>query len=299
MRRSIIVLTFIILLASACAPLASQPDSKAGPVVLASTTFLADMARNVSGDRLQVDSLLPVGADPHGYQPTPSDVAKISKSTVLIVNGLGYEQFLNTLLDNAGGKRDIMEATAGISPRKDAGMEHGVDPHMWLDPNNVIIYVENIRDALAKADSNGAAIYKANADAYIIQLKVLDTWIIEQVNQIPANRRLLVTNHEALGYFADRYGFTVIGAVVPSFSTDAAPSAQQMAGLIDLVKSSGAPAIFLGQVESDTLAAQIANETNAKVVSDLYLESLTEGAPAATYLDMMKHNVTRIVDALK
>jgi ABC-type Zn uptake system ZnuABC Zn-binding protein ZnuA len=299
MRRSIILLTFIILLASACAPLASQPDPKAGPVVLASTTFLADITRNVAGDRLQVDALLPVGADPHGYQPTPSDVAKISKSTVLIVNGLGYEQFLSTLLANAGGQRDVIEATAGLSPRKNAGLEHGVDPHMWLDPNNAITYVENIRDALVKADPNGAAIYKANADAYVAQLKALDAWIVEQVNQIPANRRLLVTNHEALGYFADRYGFTVIGAVVPGFSTDAAPSAQQMAGLIDLIKSSGAPAIFLGQVESDTLAAQIANETSAKVISDLYLESLTEGPPAATYIDMMKHNVTRIVEALK
>jgi len=299
MRRSIITLIFIILLTSACASLASTPDPKAGPVVLTSTTFLADMARNVAGARVQVDSLLPVGADPHGYQPTPSDVAKISKSTVLIVNGLGYEQFMITLLQNAGGQRNVVEATAGLSPRKDAGLEQGIDPHMWLDPNLVIVYVENIRDALVKADPNGAAIYKANADAYIIQLKTLDAWIVEQVNQIPAKRRLLVTNHEALGYFADRYGFTVIGAVVPSFSTDAAPSAQQMAGLIDLIKSSGAPAIFLGKVENDTLAAQIANETSAKVVSDLYLESLTDGAPAATYIDMMKHNVTSIVDALK
>jgi len=299
MRRSIIVLTFIILLTSACAPLASQPDLKAGPVILTSTTFLADMTRNVAGARLQVDSLLPVGADPHGYQPTPSDVAKISKSTVLIVNGFGYEQFLSMLLANAGGQRDVIEATAGLSPREDAGLEHGFDPHLWLDPNNVIVYVENIRDALAQADPDGAAVYKANADAYITQLKNLDTWIIEQVNQIPAERRLLVTNHEALGYFADQYGFTVIGAVIPGFSTDAAPSAQQMAGLIDLIKSSGAPAIFLGKVESDTLAAQIANETSAKVVSDLYLESLTDGAPAATYIDMMKHNVTRIVDGLK
>jgi ABC-type Zn uptake system ZnuABC Zn-binding protein ZnuA len=299
MRRSVLVLTFIILLTSACVHLASRPDSKAGPVVLASTTFLADMARNIAGDRLQVDSLLPIGADPHGYQPTPSDVAKISKSTVLIVNGVGYEQFLNSLLVNAGGKRDVVEATAGLSPRKNAGLEHGIDPHMWLDPNNVITYVENIREALIHADPDGTAIYKANADSYVARLKALDAWIVEQVNQIPANRRLLVTNHEALGYFADRYGFTVIGAVVPGFSTDAAPSAQQMAGLIDLIKSSRAPAIFLGKVESDTLAAQIANETNAKVVGDLYLESLTEGAPAATYIDMMKHNVTRIVEALK
>jgi ABC-type Zn uptake system ZnuABC Zn-binding protein ZnuA len=130
MHRSIIVLVSIILLASACSPLASQPNPKTGPIVLASTTFLADMARNVAGDRVQVDSLLPTGADPHGYQPTPSDVAKISKSTVLIVNGLGYEQFLSTLLQNAGGKRDVIEATAGISPRKNAGLENGVDPHM-------------------------------------------------------------------------------------------------------------------------------------------------------------------------
>ena len=224
MRRSIIALIFIILLASACAPLASQPDLKTGPVILTSTTFLADMARNVAGDRLQVDSLLPTGADPHGYQPTPSDVAKISKSTVLIINGLGYEQFLNTLLENAGGQRNVIEGTAGLSPRKVAGLEHGVDPHMWLDPNNVIIYAENIRDVLAKADPDGAAIYKKNADVYVAQLKALDAWIVEQVNQIPTERRLLVTNHEALGYFADRYGFTVIGAVVPGFSTDAAPS---------------------------------------------------------------------------
>jgi len=299
MQRLIFIVILIVLLASACSPLASQADPKAGPVVLASTTFLADMARNVAGNRLQVDSLLPLGADPHGYQPTPSDVAKISKSTVLIVNGLGYEQFLTTLLENAGGERKIVVASTGLSPRKDAGLEHGVDPHMWLDPNNVIIYVENIRDALTSADPNGAAIYKANTDAYMAQLKSLDAWIVEQVSQIPAKRRLLVTNHEALGYFADRYGFTVIGAVIPGFSTDAAPSAQQMAALIDLIKSSGAPVIFLGKVENDALAAQIANETSAKVVSDLYLESLTDGAPAATYIDMMKHNVTRIVEALK
>ena len=299
MQLLIFIVTFIVLLASACSPIASQADPQTGPVVFASTTFLADMARNVAGNRLRVDSLLPLGADPHGYQPTPSDVAKISKSTVLIVNGLGYEQFLTTLLENAGGERKLVEASTGLSPRKDSGLEHGVDPHMWLDPNNVITYVENIRDALASADPDGATIYKTNTDAYVVQLKSLDTWIVEQVSQIPAGRRLLVTNHETLGYFADRYGFTVIGAVVPGFSTDAAPSAQQMAGLIDLIKSSGAPAIFLGQVENDTLAAQIANQTNAKVVSDLYLESLTDGAPAATYIDMMKHNVTRIVKALK
>jgi zinc/manganese transport system substrate-binding protein/manganese/iron transport system substrate-binding protein len=122
---------------------------------------------------------------------------------------------------------------------------------------------------------------------------------MEQVNAVPAEKRLLVTNHEALGYFADRYGFTVIGTVIPSMSTNAAPSAKEMAGLIEQIRSTGAPTIFLSEVENPALAQQIANETGVKIVDDLYLESLTPGAPAASYIEMMKHNVTRIVEALK
>jgi len=296
--NSIVVITTLSALFLTSCGSAPQGSDKVMRV-LATTTFLADIARNVAGDRVQVDSLLPVGADPHAYQASPSDVAKISDCTVLIINGLKYENFLASLLENVGGERMIIEATSGISPREDATNEHGVDPHMWLDPNLVITYVENIRDGLVKADPEGAASYTANADAYIKQLKDLNTWIVEQVGTIPAEKRLIVTNHEALGYFAERYGFSVIGTVIPSMSTDSAPSAQQMASLIDQIKSTGAPAIFLGEVENPTLAQQIADETGVKVVADLYLESLTDGAPAGTYIDMMKHNVTLIVDALK
>jgi ABC-type Zn uptake system ZnuABC Zn-binding protein ZnuA len=218
---------------------------------------------------------------------------------VLIINGLEYEHFLETLLENAGGERLVIEASAGLSPREDAASEHGVDPHMWLEPNLVVTYVENIRDGLASVDPNGKSIYEANAEAYIAQLQELDAWITKQVSQIPADQRLLVTNHEALGYFVDRYGFTIIGVVIPSTSTNAAPSAQQMAELIDQIKSSGTPAIFLDEVENPALARQIADETGAKIVDDLHLESLTDGAPAGTYIDMIRHNVTRIVEALK
>lgn len=296
--NSIIVMTILsALFLTSCRPTPQIIDNAVR--VLATTTFLADIAQNVAGDRLEVDSLLPVGADPHAYQASPSDVAKISESTVLIMNGLEYEHFLETLLENADGDRMIIEASSGLSPREDAESEHGVDPHMWLDPNLVITYVENIRDGFLKADPDGAENYKANADAYINQLEDLDAWIVEGVGTIPVEKRLLVTNHEALGYFAERYGFSMIGTVIPSMSTDAAPSAQQMASLIDQIKSTGATAIFLGEVENPTLAQQIADETDVRVVHDLYLESLTAGAPAATYIDMMKHNVTRIVDALK
>ncbi len=193
----------------------------------------------------------------------------------------------------------IVEATAGLSPRKDAGNEHGVDPHMWLDPTLVVTYVENIRDGLIQVDPEGAETYKSNADAYIAQLKDLDGWIAGQVDTIPAERRLLVTNHEAMGYFAERYGFEVAGSVIPSFSSNAAPSAKEMASLIDEIKKLAAPAIFLDTADNDMLAQQIAGETSVMIVDNLHLESLTEGAPAATYIEMMKYNVSRIVEALK
>jgi ABC-type Zn uptake system ZnuABC Zn-binding protein ZnuA len=263
---------------------------------LTSTTVLADVTRNIAGDRLDVQSLLPVGLDPHSYQPTPQDIAKVSESKLIIVNGAGYETFLEPLLKNADGERTLVEASAGISPRKNG---QGIDPHMWLDPNLVIDYVGNIRDALIQIDPAGEAAYKLNAEAYIAELKNLDAWITEQVNQIPAEKRLLITNHEALGYFAERYRFEVVGTVIESFSTDASPSAQQLAALIDQIKASHAPAIFLDAADNTTLAKQSADETGVKVITDLHLESLTHGAPAATYLEMMKYNVTQIVNALK
>jgi ABC-type Zn uptake system ZnuABC Zn-binding protein ZnuA len=276
---------------SSCSPRAVNSGT-ANPSVLTSTTFLADIVRNVAGDRMTVDSLLPIGADPHSYQPTPQDMAKIERSKLIIVNGAGYESFLSTLLEN----KTVVEASANITVKKS---EQGVDPHLWLDPNLVITYVENIRAALTVYDPAGADVYKTNAAAYIRQLKELDTWIQDQVKQIPSDKKLLITNHESLNYFAERYGFTVTGAVVPSFSSNASPSAQQMAELINAIKKLDVHAIFLDAADNDTLAKQIAAETSVTVISDLHLESLTDGPPAATYIDMMKYNVSRIVEALK
>ena len=295
MYRLIVILTIIAFYLTGCGSPATDSGTTA-PVILTSTTFLADIARNIAGERVEVDSLLPIGTDPHSYQPTPQDVAKITQSTLLIINGADYEHFLEPLLENAGGERTIIEASAGIGPKEEA---QGVDPHLWLDPNNVILYVENIREGLTHFDPDGAAVYQSNADEYMRQLAELDAWIVVQVDQIPAEKRLLVTNHEALGYFAERYGFIVVGTVVESFSSDASPSAKQMADLIDQIKASGAPAIFLDAGDNTSLAQQIADETGVRVVTELHLESLTDGAPAATYLDMMKNNVMQIVNALK
>ena len=299
MRRFAFILTAILLLSACGGPASREASQTTAPVVLATTTFLADIARNVAGDRIAIESLLPFGADPHSYQPIPGDVVKISKSTVLIVNGLDYEQFLTPLLENAGGERLIITSSDGLEPRQMKEEGNTVtDPHMWLAPNRVIKYVENIRDGLSQADPDGAAIYKSNADTYIAKLQELDGWIKEQVSQIPSEQRLLVTNHESLGYFSEHYGFTVIGEVLQSVSSVASPSAKQMAALVDQIKSSGAPAIFLDASDNPTLAQQIASETGVNVVTDLHLESLTDGDPAGTYIDMMKYNVTEIVNAL-
>jgi ABC-type Zn uptake system ZnuABC Zn-binding protein ZnuA len=300
------LLMVLALSLAACQPGAAPAPPAAGsaPHVLAVETFLADIAQNVAGDRLKIDSLMPTGVDPHSFEPTPGDIARIANCNVLIINGAGIETFLDRLLKNAGGQRLVIEASARLKSRQvsqgeSAELSEG-DPHFWLDPNNVIAYVENIRDGLSQADPGGAAVYAANAAAYIARLKDLDQWIAAQVKQVPPDRRLLVTNHESFGYFADRYGFQVIGTVIPSVSTDASPSAQQLAQLVDHIRATGVKAIFLETGANPRLADQVAQETGIKVVTGLYTHSITGAdGPAPTYIDMMKYNTQEIVNALK
>ncbi len=309
MMKKIVLLLFIVAtLLAACqppGPAAQSGGTKAAMKVIAAETFLADIAQNVAGDRVKVEALMPVGVDPHTFEPTPADAAKIADSTVIIVNGAGLEEFLARLLQNAGGSHAILEAAADLKSRQlrdgeIADPDHAGDPHFWLDPNNVISYAENIRDGLSAADPAGTATYEANAEAYIAKLKDLDRWIADRVKEVPEANRMLVTNHDNFGYFADRYGFKIIGTVVPSVSTGSEPSAQQLAALIDHIQSTNAKAIFLEKGVNPQLAEQVAKETHATVVTDLYGDSLGEaGGPAATYIDMMKFNANAIVNALK
>lgn len=488
--KNLVMVIVAALILAACGPAATPAPSPAdSPAiekqenkptlkVLAVQTFLADIAQNVAGERVKVESLMPIGLDPHAFEPTPQDVRKIAESNVLILNGSGFEVWIKKTLENAGGERLVIESSAGLAMREPGNNElghedaheeqgeghddhsveshskmvceqlqgkqaeeeieagatadsaaelhhagehaedkhahereiitiklirqgdgtytgfvifeaeaeegyaftsqagkisvtdatgvtvevaheleiecdgmtqgfvykltpgeylvelsgfaseralfsagpvhahdhehegeehahedehqHEGDPHFWFDPTLVVKYVENIRDGLVAADPDGKDTYTANAAAYIAELNELDAWIKAQVEPIPAERRLMVTDHHTFGYFADRYGFTIIGAIVPSFSTGASPSAQELAGLIDQVKDTGAPAIFLESSSSPQLARQVASETGAKVVTDLYTHSISEpGGKALTYIDMMRHNVTRIVEALK
>jgi ABC-type Zn uptake system ZnuABC Zn-binding protein ZnuA len=298
-------LAMVLVVGCGRVPAPPTPATGSGPPVLAVEAFLADIAQNVAGSRTVVATLMPLGVDPHAYEPTPGDLARVADSKVLIVNGAGLDAFLDEMLHNAGGERLVIEASAGLTSRQvpdeqDRADHPEGDPHFWLDPNNVIRYVENIRDGLSQADPAGATAYAANAQEYIARLKELDQWILAQVKAIPEGRRLLVTNHESLGYFADRYGFRVVGSIIPSVSTDASPSARQLADLVDAVKATGAPAVFLETGSNPQLAEQLAREAGIRVVTQLYTHSLSaSNGPAATYIAMMVYDTRAIVDALQ
>ena len=304
-----LTLALTALLAACSGPKAAAPAPAAAPgtpKVLAVETFLADIAQNVAGGRLTVEALIPIGVDPHTFEPTPTDIRRVAESQVLIANGAGFESFLQKLIENAGDQRLIIEAADGLTSRQPSAgemvdIDHGGnDPHFWLDPVQAIKYTENIRDGLSQIDPAGKEVYAKNAEAYISKLRELDAWITGQVQQVPESRRLLVTNHESFGYFADRYGFRVVGTVIPSVSTGASPSAQQLAQLVDRLRATRAPALFLETGANTQLADQLAAETGITVVADLYTHSVTEpGGVAPTYIEMMRQNVQKVVAALK
>lgn len=306
MTRKITLLTGLLLILLSACQAAAQPGSQALRV-LAVESFLADMAQNVAGDRVQVEALVPLGMDPHTYEPTPQDVVRIANARLLLINGAGLEAWLERTLQAAGSPTMVVEASAGLSPREThtdehaAGDDHAgeVDPHFWLDPVNARQYVINLRDGLIAVDAAGTDEYRRNAEDYLRQLDDLHTWILQQMETLPPERRMLVTNHESFGYFADRYGFKIIGSLLPGVSTGSTPSAQQLARLVDQIRASGTPAIFLEGGASPQLGEQVAREAGVTLVTGLLTHSLTPpGEGASTYIDMIKHNVLKIVSAL-
>jgi len=244
--RLLVVVTFAVALAAGVAACGSAAGSASGPLkVVATTSFLRDIAQNVAGSRFTVGQLIPTGVDPHEFDPTPMEVTAAVQSDLLIVNGANLEGTLATTLRNAGGRHVTVVASAGLTPRVpkpgEAAPEHAgePDPHFWLDPILVIRYVQNIRDAFVKADSSHAAAYQANAAVYVTKLRRLDVWIRAQVAAIPPAARLLVMDHLSHGYFADRYGFRIVGAVIPSVSTGDIVGAKQLAALVKTIEVPG------------------------------------------------------------
>lgn len=280
--------------------LESQPRGTARPLtIMAADTFLQDITKNVAGERAEVESLVPLGMDPHSFQPVPGDLKQLTNSQVVVINGAGLETGLQDILDGIQENTLVINASEGLQPQRTVSSDE-IDPHFWFDPILTIRYVENIRDGLSSIDPDRDDIYASNASVYIEELKKLDSWISDQIALIPPENRMLVTNHESFGYFAQRYGFRIVGAILPSVSPGASPSARQLADLARQITQSGAHAIFLETGSNPRLAQQIASETGSQVITDMYTHSLSApDGPAGSYLDLMRHNVSVIRDALK
>ena len=294
--------------------------------VVATTTIVGDVVRQVAGDAVDLTVLLPAGADPHGFQPTPQDAALIATADLVFINGLDLEEFLDRLIQNAGGSARVVAVSDGIETmeghhehegeehegeqhegeehegEEHEGEEHdkeGADPHVWMDPNNVRVWTRNIAAALSELDPANAAAYQANAERYDQALQALDAWINEQIAQIAPENRQMVVDHDAFGYFARRYGFETVGTVVPGYSTMSAPSAQELARLQDAIRALGVKAVFVGETVNPALAQRVADDTGTRLVF-LFTGSLSEpGGNADTYESFTRYNVNAIVEALK
>jgi ABC-type Zn uptake system ZnuABC Zn-binding protein ZnuA len=297
----------MLTLTACSAPTGESSASPAALKVVATTTIVGDIVKNIGGEQIDLSVLLPLGTDPHNFEPSPQDIALVSDADMVFTNGAGLEGFMSKLLENAGGKATVVSLSDGLEliPAAEEGghageADHeGSDPHVWWDPNNVQHWVNRIEGALSEADPKNAATYKANAQSYRLALSDLDGWISQQVAQVPQANRKIVSDHVVFGYFAKRYGFEQVGAVIPSVSTVAAPSAQEMADLEDVINNLGVKAIFLESTVNPALSQRIASDTSTQLVP-FFSDSLSAaGGPAATYLDFMRTNVTAIVQALK
>ncbi len=286
---------FLRALFLSCLALSTSATASDRIQVVASFSILGDMVHQVTGDLADVTTIVGPDADAHLYQPNAADAKAVAKADIVFVNGMGFETWSETLIDNAGGAARVIVATAGVAPRLAEGE---IDPHAWNALTNGIVYVENIAAAMATLDSPNAAAYKANAAAYIARLRALHASASESFGALPESRRTVVTAHDAFGYLAASYGLNFLAPV--GIDTDAEPSAKELAALISHLKATGAGALFVENITSPALITQISRETGLKIGGRLFSDALSErGGPATSYVAMFEHNLGVIMAALQ
>lgn len=273
---------------------------------VASFSVLGDLVARVGGERVEVSTLVGPNGDAHGYAPTPADAGRIGAARLVVVNGLGFEGWLDRLVKASGTKATVVVASKGvkaIEARGDAHGHahgsggHGGDPHAWQDVGNVRLYVAAIRDALVAVDPDGAAVFAENARRYTAELDALDAEVRALLATVPLANRKVITSHDAFGYFAAGYGLRFIAP--RGVSTESEPSAKDVARIVRQIKAEAIPAVFLENMTDPRLMERVAKETGARIGGRLYSDALSEpGGPAATYLDMMRHNARALVAAL-
>jgi zinc/manganese transport system substrate-binding protein len=296
---ALLIVSTLALAAAGCGDDGGDGGGGGEVGVVATTTIAGDLVRNVGGDRVDVDVLVPADADPHDYEPRPSDAVALAEAGLVVRSGGDLDEWLGELIESAG--RDGPEVSLLESVRAiEGGHEEGeLDPHWWQDPRNAILAVDAVRDALAEADPGGRRAYARNASAYVRELRALDMEIERCIERVPPEKRKLVTTHDALGYFAERYDVEVIGAVIPSLSTQAQPSARDVDALVEQIEDERVEAIFPEVAISQRLERAIARESGAEVGAELWTDSLGgEGSGAETYLDAMRANVRSLAEGM-
>ena len=295
------------------AALLSGASFAAEPVpVVASFSILGDLVRVVGGERVSVTTLVGPDEDAHVFEPKPTDAKTLVQSRLLIVNGLGFEPWAQKLAKSAGYKGETVVASRGVKPlvmaeedahgekgHKDKGHHHDeADPHAWQNPHNVVLYTRNIAAALAKVDPAGATAYQTNANAYVKELQALDTWAKAQFAAIPADKRKAITSHDAFGYLAAQYQIKFLAP--QGVSTDAEPSAREVAQLIRQIQRERIKAVFVENMSNPKLLAQLGKDAGVTVGPALFVDALSAaGGRADSYLKLMRHNVTQLAAGMR
>jgi zinc/manganese transport system substrate-binding protein len=292
------VITFAICCISAASAWQAKAQAPEKLPVVATFSILADFARNVGGERIEVAALVGPNGDTHVYQPKPADAKELGSARLILVNGFGLEGWIDRLIKASGAKAPVVVATKGINPQK--MREEGrveLDPHAWQSIADAKIYVANIRDGLIAADPEGEAVYSANSDNYLGKLDALEAEVKREIAKIPPGRRQIITTHDAFGYFGTAYGFRFIAPEGVSTETEA--SARDVAKIIRQIKAQKIPAVFLENVTDPRLVRSIAAESGANIGGTLYSDALSPpDGPASTYIDMMRNNVRELSAAL-
>lgn len=281
---------------------------------VATTNIIADVVSNVGQAAIELTNLIPINADPHAYEPTPRDLRTISEAHVVFINGLGLEEFLEEMLENSGADVPVVSLSAGIDPLEfwegsqqlqgsednlGGGEDHDAfDPHVWFDPTNVSLWTDRVVQTLSVLDPRNRSIYQSKANVYKEELSTLDDWIFGMVERIPEADRKFVTDHMVFGYFAARYGFEIVGAVIPVYSSAAETSAQEIADLEARVRELGVKVLFVGVTVNPTIVRAVVEDTGIELVP-LYTGSLSDpDEPAGSYIALMRYNVESIVSSL-
>jgi zinc/manganese transport system substrate-binding protein len=311
-RNILLGVLLAALLAAGCSGSGGGGDDGGGGglAVVATTTQVADLATNVGGDRARVTSLLKPGVDAHDYEPSPADIDAIARADLVVKNGVGLEEWLDDTIKSSGFSGPVVDASQGVTLREgghaeeaEAGQEHAGeehDPHIWQDPGNAQVMAANIERGLAAADPEGAGVFAANLAAYTRELQALDAEVERQVGSL-ANKKV-VTNHDAFGYYLDRYGLELVGSVIPSFDTSAELSGRDIRDLVARIRATRVKAIFTETSLPPKAAETIGREAGVKVVvgeDALYGDALgPPGSDGDTYIKMIRHNTATIVSNL-